>query len=76
MACPVVPQSLADLVSQKDLDVGSLYPPLEDIQHCSSVIAHRVVEYAYKHGRRSLLRHGWQQLGLTHDGMDSRHTKI
>lgn len=38
-------------MSQKDLDIGSLYPPLEDIQHCSSVIAHRVVEYAYKHGR-------------------------
>ncbi|XP_034243929.1 NADP-dependent malic enzyme-like [Thrips palmi] len=43
-------QTLANLVSQKDLDSGSLYPPLEDIQHCSSVIAEAVAEHAYKTG--------------------------
>ncbi|KAE8737245.1 hypothetical protein FOCC_FOCC017293 [Frankliniella occidentalis] len=46
-------QTLANLVSQKDLDSGSLYPPLEDIQHCSSVIAEAVAEYAYKNGTAS-----------------------
>jgi hypothetical protein len=41
---------LADLVSEDDLEKGSLYPPLNTIQKCSLKIAARVAEYAYKHG--------------------------
>ncbi|CAH0582966.1 unnamed protein product [Chrysodeixis includens] len=41
-------EALADIVSQKDLDQGSLYPPLKDIQDCSVKIAKKVFEHAYK----------------------------
>jgi len=41
---------LADLVSEEDLEKGSLYPPLNTIQKCSLKIAARVAEYAYKQG--------------------------
>lgn len=41
-------EALADIVSQDDLDQGSLYPPLKDIQNCSVKIAKKVFEHAYK----------------------------
>lgn len=41
---------MADLVSEEDLEKGSLYPPLNTIQKCSLKIAARVAEYAYKQG--------------------------
>jgi len=41
---------LADLVSEADLEKGSIYPPLNTIQKCSLKIAARVAEYAYKQG--------------------------
>nr|XP_034828387.1 NADP-dependent malic enzyme-like isoform X3 [Maniola hyperantus] len=47
-------EALADIVSQENLDQGSLYPPLEDIQECSVKIAKRVVEQAYKTGKASV----------------------
>lgn len=43
-------QALADIVSQADLDQGSLYPPLEEIQNCSVKIAKKIVEHAYQIG--------------------------
>ena len=43
-------QALADLVSERDLDRGSLYPPLAAIQNCSTKIAVRIADYAYKTG--------------------------
>jgi len=46
----VAAQALADLVSEEDLEKGSLYPPLNTIQKCSLKIAARVAEYAYKQG--------------------------
>ena len=39
---------MADLVTDADLEMGSLYPPLEMIQDCSIKIAEKVVEYAYE----------------------------
>lgn len=41
-------QALAAIVSQEDLNNGSLYPPLKDIKNCSVKIAKMIVEYAYK----------------------------
>lgn len=43
-------EALAALVTQDDLNKGSLYPPLEDIQKCSLEIAEKVVNYAYDNG--------------------------
>ena len=37
-------------MTEKDLEMGSLYPPLETIQQCSIKIAEKVVEYAYEKG--------------------------
>lgn len=43
-------QALAELVTDNDLNQGSLYPPLESIQNCSIEIAEKVVNYAYENG--------------------------
>jgi hypothetical protein len=42
---------LAALVSEEDLNRGSLYPPLNTIQKCSLNIAAKIAEYAYEHGK-------------------------
>ncbi|XP_059053647.1 NADP-dependent malic enzyme-like isoform X2 [Achroia grisella] len=47
-------QALADIVSQENLDHGSLYPPLEDIQECSVKIAKKLVEHAYQTDKASV----------------------
>lgn len=44
-------QTLADTVSEADLKVGRLYPPLQDIQSVSIRIATAIVEDAYAHGK-------------------------
>uniref|UniRef100_U5EW70 Malic enzyme n=1 Tax=Corethrella appendiculata TaxID=1370023 RepID=U5EW70_9DIPT len=41
---------LAELVTEADLEQGSLYPPLETIQLCSLKIAAKVMDYAYETG--------------------------
>ncbi|KAF9790217.1 hypothetical protein SFRURICE_010877 [Spodoptera frugiperda] len=41
-------EALAEIVCQADLDQGSLYPPLKDIQDCSVKIAKKIVEHAYQ----------------------------
>lgn len=46
-------EKLAELVTDRDLDVGSLYPPLETIRDCSLKIAVEVVNYAYKNGKQT-----------------------
>ncbi|XP_023943582.1 NADP-dependent malic enzyme isoform X1 [Bicyclus anynana] len=47
-------EALAEVVSQENLDHGSLYPPLEDIQECSVRIAKKVMEHAYTTGKASV----------------------
>lgn len=41
-------EALAEIVSQDDLNHGSLYPPLKDIKNCSVKIAKKVFEHAFK----------------------------
>lgn len=43
-------QALADTVTNEDLQVGRLYPPLQDIQSVSLRIATKIVEDAYAKG--------------------------
>ncbi|XP_076631877.1 NADP-dependent malic enzyme isoform X2 [Colletes latitarsis] len=47
-------KTLAEMVSQEDLDHGNLYPPLQDIQKCSLTIACEVMNYAYKNNLASV----------------------
>lgn len=49
----IAAQSVADHVSQEDLDKGSLYPPLSSIRECSLNIAIGVTKYAYEKGLAS-----------------------
>uniref|UniRef100_A0A182QKL3 Malic enzyme n=1 Tax=Anopheles farauti TaxID=69004 RepID=A0A182QKL3_9DIPT len=43
-------QRLAEIVTDQDLERGSLYPPLEHIKDCSIKIATHIMEYAYAEG--------------------------
>ncbi|KAA0201511.1 hypothetical protein HAZT_HAZT005397 [Hyalella azteca] len=43
-------KALADMVTEKDLKEGRLYPPLSDIRKCSILIATYIAEHAYKTG--------------------------
>lgn len=49
----IAAQSVADHVSQEDLEKGSLYPPLGSIRECSLNIAVGVTKYAYEKGLAS-----------------------
>ena len=46
-------EGLAEMVTQKDLDVGRLYPPLKDLREISVKIAINVALEAYKSGTAS-----------------------
>lgn len=50
----VAAKTLAALVTEEDLNKGSLYPPLEHIQNCSVKIAVKVMEYSYEKGLASV----------------------
>ena len=39
--------TLAEIVTDGDLERGTLYPPLKDIQKCSIAIAVKLMDYAY-----------------------------
>merc|ERR1712077_170080 len=43
-------EGLAEMVTQSDLDVGRLYPPLKDLREISVKIATKVAQEAYKQG--------------------------
>ncbi|KAI4489773.1 hypothetical protein M0804_003955 [Polistes exclamans] len=47
--------ALSGLVTNEDLDRGTLYPPLADIQQCSLCIATKIMEYAYKSSLATVL---------------------
>ncbi|XP_037129739.1 NADP-dependent malic enzyme [Syngnathus acus] len=47
-------ETLADLVTEKDLLEGRLYPPLSDIREVSLVLAVKIIEYAYEHNMATL----------------------
>lgn len=49
-------ERLANLVTDADLDIGSLYPPLDTIRDCSVKIAVEIMNYAYERGLYSLSR--------------------
>lgn len=40
------------MVAESDLEMGSVYPPLQDIQKASLKIAVEIVSNAYKHGKK------------------------
>lgn len=46
-------EGLAEIVSDADLAVGRLYPPLSEIRNVSIKIAAKVAEEAYKYGSAS-----------------------
>ena len=47
---PRLLQALADMVEQKHLDEGRVYPPLQGVREVSTQLATRIVEYAYRTG--------------------------
>ncbi|XP_031639001.1 NADP-dependent malic enzyme isoform X2 [Contarinia nasturtii] len=47
-------ERLANLVTDADLDVGSLYPPLDTIRDCSMKIAVSVMNYTFEKGLASV----------------------
>ena len=46
-------EGLAEMVTEADLEVGRLYPPLKDLREISVKIATKVAEEAYKSGTAS-----------------------
>lgn len=48
----IAAQTVADNVSQVNLDQGSVYPPLGLIRECSIQIAMKVCQHAYQKGKK------------------------
>ncbi|XP_067458428.1 NADP-dependent malic enzyme [Thunnus thynnus] len=47
-------EALAELVTEKDLAEGRLYPPLSSIRDVSLKLAVKIIEYAYEHNMATL----------------------
>ncbi|XP_061531506.1 NADP-dependent malic enzyme [Phycodurus eques] len=47
-------KALADLVTEKDLSEGRLYPPLSSMREVSLMLAVKIIEYAYEHNMATL----------------------
>ncbi|KAL1509489.1 hypothetical protein ABEB36_004213 [Hypothenemus hampei] len=47
-------EALADMVSDEELEQGSIYPSLSRVTECSVTIATKLVGYAYKKGNASI----------------------
>lgn len=43
-----LPQTLVSLVTEKDQENRTSYPPLQSVQECSIKIADKLIEYAYE----------------------------
>lgn len=52
----IAAKTLARQVSENDLDMGHIYPPLQDIRKVSSAIATAVAEVAYQQGLAAIPR--------------------
>lgn len=50
----IAAQTVADHVTEKDINKGSLYPPLSTIKECSFDIAIGITKYAYAKGKKSM----------------------
>jgi malate dehydrogenase (oxaloacetate-decarboxylating)(NADP+) len=48
----ILVQVLSELVTEKDIEKGNLYPPLNSIKECSLKIAVRIAEHAYANGKK------------------------
>lgn len=46
-------QTIADFVTDNDIERGSLYPPLNMIRECSIQIAVKIAQHAYEKGMLS-----------------------
>uniref|UniRef100_A0A8C9WHL8 Malic enzyme n=1 Tax=Scleropages formosus TaxID=113540 RepID=A0A8C9WHL8_SCLFO len=48
-------EAIAELVTEKDLSEGRLYPPLNEIREVSCKLAIKIVQHAYEHGMATLI---------------------
>lgn len=61
----IAARELAASVRDEDLEVGSLYPPLDAIREVSLKIAIGITKYAYCKGMSTRIHHSTQRLHLT-----------
>ncbi|CAG9769466.1 unnamed protein product [Ceutorhynchus assimilis] len=50
----IAAEALAEMVTEEDLEKGSIYPPLSKVTECSVSIATKLLEYSYSKGNASV----------------------